>query len=138
MELHGDQAEAQDEQHSDHGDSDVFLLILAGAEGDQGIGDAADTNAVGDGVGQRHHDQSQECGNSGTNIGHIHLSKAFEHQNADIDQSGSGGAGGHDGSDGAQGQAQQEADGGGQAGEAGKVGKVCHIREGFRYGQLRT
>ena len=41
LELHGDQAEAQDEQHSDHGDSDISLLVLAGEQGDQGIGDAA-------------------------------------------------------------------------------------------------
>ena len=94
-ELHGDQAEAQDEQQSDHGDSDVVLLVLTGEQGDQGISDAADADAVGDGVGQRHHDQRQESGDSGANVMHINISEALHHQNADPDQSGSGSAGGN-------------------------------------------
>ena len=40
LELHGDQAEAQDEQKCNHGDSNVVLLVLAGEQGDQRGGGA--------------------------------------------------------------------------------------------------
>ena len=89
LELHGNQAEAQDEESSDNSNSNISLGVLTGQQGDQSVSNTANTNTIGDGIGQRHHDQSQECRNSGANIVHIYLSKALEHQNANIDQSGS-------------------------------------------------
>ena len=118
---HGDQAEAQDEQRSDHGDSDVGLFVLAGAEGDEGVGDAADADTIGNGVGQRHHNEGQESGNSGTDIFHVHLGEALEHQNAHIDQRGSGSAGGNKLCQGGQEQAQQEAAGSHDACQTGSA-----------------
>jgi len=117
--LHGNEYKLEDEEDCDDGDDDVLLGVLAGEEGDQGIGNGADTDTVGNGVGQRHHNQSKECGNRRPHINHINLHDVLAHQNADEDQSGSSRASGNDGSQRGQDQAESEADRSHNTGQTG-------------------
>ena len=56
-ELHRNKDKLNDEERSDNGDTDVVLLVLTGEKRDEHISDRADTDTVGDRVGQRHHDE---------------------------------------------------------------------------------
>ena len=58
-ELHRNKDELNDEERSNDGNADVVLLVLTGEERDEHISDRADTDTVGDRVGQRHHDESE-------------------------------------------------------------------------------
>ena len=70
--------ELNDEERSNNGDTDVVLLVLTGEERDEHISDRADTDTVGDRVGQRHHDESEERRNSAAQVGHIDLCEALD------------------------------------------------------------
>ena len=55
--LHSDQAEAQNKENCNNGNCDVSLSVLTGEQSDQSVSNAANTNTVGNRIGQRHHDQ---------------------------------------------------------------------------------
>ena len=76
-ELHGNQAETQNKENCNDGNSNVSLCVLASQQSDQGICNAANADTIRDRVGQRHHDQCQKGRNSGTNIIHVNLSKTL-------------------------------------------------------------
>ena len=84
------------EEKCNDGYSNVFLLVVACAEGNDNVSNAADTDTVCDGVGKGHHDQSEERGNCAAEVAHINLSEVLEHKNAYVDKSRSGSSRGND------------------------------------------
>ena len=82
--------ELAEEEKRDDGNADILLRVFAGEESDENVGDTADTDTVCDRVGKGHHDERQECGNCAAKVSHIDLGEVLEHENAYVDESGSG------------------------------------------------
>ena len=71
-----------------HGE--VVLLETSSAEGHQGVGDEAPSDAVADGVGDAHDDDGEEAASDGDPIVPFKLFEVLEHANADVNQGKSG------------------------------------------------
>ena len=83
----------------------------------QHVGDDTHEDAVGDAVGQGHHDDADEAGNAGDVVGEVHLAHLVHHHHADQNQSRSGSLGGNGEEEGGEEQSHSEAERSGDAGE---------------------
>ena len=121
------------EQGSDDPGAALDLLAVAAENADDDVGDQAKGDAVGDIVGKGHDGQGQESGNGDLQIVPVDILHAAHHQEAHIDQGGSGGAAGDQLGNGTQEHGREEeqtAEHRGQTGaSAGGYARV-HLAEG--------
>ena len=102
------------------GDGDVILLEASGAEGHGGVSDEAPGDAIGDGVGNAHHDDGDEAARDGDPILPLKPLKVLEHANADVDESQAGdGVAGEGAENGVDEEAQSEEQASDDGGEPG-------------------
>ena len=93
--LHGDHAELQDEEQCDDGYHDVLAAVLSREDGDYSVGNSSDSDAVGDGICEKHGNYRHESDCCGCEVCHVDLLDVAQHENSYVNQSGSSSAGGN-------------------------------------------
>ena len=112
----------ENEQHGNHIQEDRNFLELAARNLDERVGDEAEADTIGDGVGKRHHGDRQEARYGNLNVLPVDVGRVAKHQHANDNERRRGRSAGDDASDGAEEERcknEQDADDNtGQAGAA--------------------
>lgn len=91
----GDIEEADEEEDGQQVEQPVFAIEFSGGELQKCEGKNADSEAIGDGVGERNHDEGKERGDGNHRVGPANFTNGGEHHAADEDERGSSGRSGY-------------------------------------------
>ena len=124
---------AQQEQDADNIHNRMHLAGLATDDLDHGVGNAAESDTVGNAVAEGHHYQGEESGDGDLNVRPVDFLQGTAHHNAYDHQDRSGSAGRHKAQQRHRHNSDQEADTSGQAGQTGLTA-FRDTRAGFHIG----